>query len=81
MNVAGIQLARAMSSIHELNMRQAAQDPGCLLSDRTERRAVFRQRERRTFCRIGRFLVRTGLRLQEYGLARQLPQGSAAAQR
>ncbi len=83
MSMEGTQLARALLSIHELEMQQAARNPGCLLSDRIERRAVFRSQEHRTVCGVGRLLVRAGLRLQEYGSAvpQQPPRPSAATQR
>jgi hypothetical protein len=35
----------AMFSRHEVEMSQAATDPGCLPTDRSERRAVFRRRQ------------------------------------
>jgi hypothetical protein len=69
----GSQLARAMLSIHELEMSQAAKYPGRLLSERIERRVVFRQRGSRTLCRVGSLLVRAGLCLQQYGVVTQPP--------
>ena len=82
MAIEGSQLARAMLSIHELEMSQSAKHPGSLLSERIERRVAFRPRDRRLECRIGTLLVRTGLRLQEYGMiSRRLPLGNSAVQR
>jgi hypothetical protein len=81
MTIEGTQLARAMLSIHEVEMGQAARYPGRLLSDRIERRVEFRQRQSPALCRVGSLLVRAGHRLQEYGLPQQAPLGSSSAQR
>jgi hypothetical protein len=81
MTIEGTQLARAMLSIHEADMSQAARYPGYALSDRIERRVMFRQGGSRALCRVGRLLVTVGQRLQEYGMPRQLPLNNPATQR
>jgi len=81
MGLEGTQLARAMLAIHELEMSREARHPGELLSERIERRVVYRQRGHRTLSRVGRLLVRAGLRLQEYKVPRQLSLGKTVTQR
>ena len=81
MNLDGAQLARAMLSIHEAEMHQAARYPGCLLSDRIERRTILHQRGNRALARLGGLLVRAGRRLQQYGMPRPLPLKINATQR
>lgn len=81
MNLDGTQLARAMMSIHEADMQQAAKYPGCLLSDRIERRIMLHQRGPRLLSRLGGLLVRVGRRLQQYDVPRPLPLETNATQR
>jgi hypothetical protein len=73
MNLDGSQLGRAMMSIHEAEMEQAARYPGSDLSDRIERRVVLDRRRNRMLCWLGSFLVRIGRRLQQYGLPQPVP--------
>jgi hypothetical protein len=81
MNLDGAQLARAMFSIHETEMRQAARYPGIPLSDRIERRIILDPRGSRTLSRLGRFLIRTGQRLQQVEVPQSLPLRSHPVQR
>ena len=70
MNHDGSQLARAMMSIHEVEMEQASRHPGSDLSDRIERRVAFGQRRKPVLCRLGSLLVRLGRHLELYGTLR-----------
>jgi hypothetical protein len=78
MNSEGSQLARAMMSIHEVEMQRAARCPDWYYSAYVEPRRVPHPRGRRMLCRLGSFLVRIGRRLQEYGTPPVLPQGTNA---
>jgi hypothetical protein len=81
MNVDGTQLARAMMSIHQVEMEQATRYPGCLLADRIERRVMLHQRGNRLVSRLGGLLVRAGRRMQAYGMPQPLPLETNATQR
>jgi hypothetical protein len=81
MSIDGTQLGRAMLSIHEVDMQQAAKYPGCLLSDRIERRIMLDQRGFRVLSRLGSFLIRAGRHLQQYSVPRPLPLQNHATQR
>jgi hypothetical protein len=81
MSLDGNQLARAMLSIHEAEMEQSARYPGCLLSDRIERRIMLNRRGNRALSRLGGLLVRAGQRLQQCDMPRPLPLEPNATQR
>jgi hypothetical protein len=81
MSLEGTQLARAMLSIHQMEMQQTDKHPGCLLSDRIERRIMLDRRGNRTLFRLGTLLVRAGRRLQQVNMPRPLTLQSNATQR
>ena len=70
MNHEGSQLARAMLSIHEVELEQASRYGESDLSDRVERRVAFGQRRKPALCRLGSLLVRLGRHLELHGTLR-----------
>ena len=81
MSFDGTQLGRAMLSIHQADLEQAARYPGSLLSDRIERRITLHRRGNRALFRLGTLLVRAGRRLQQVNMPRPLTLQSNATQR
>jgi hypothetical protein len=78
----GSEMGLGLLRIHELEMSQAARYGGCSLSERIERRVAYGQQGNRTLCWLGGFLVRAGVRLQEYGrIPQPLPLGNSAVRR
>ena len=81
MNSEGAQLARAMLTIHAVEMEQGARCPDWRRSARLERGPLIHRRGNRVLCGLGCLMERAGRRLQEYAVPRPVPLGSNATQR
>jgi hypothetical protein len=80
MNSDGSQLPTAMMSIHIVEMQRASRCSDWFHSAGIERKREAYQGRSRMLCCLGKFLVKIGQRLQEYGRPHVLPQGTSAIQ-